>query len=106
MDKLKKTNDAELREGRAPADKTGGPAFPQPSATTREADREGMTLLDHFAGEVFPAVYRELTTWPLKEREEIQEHMGVDSGEDVAAEASYRLAEAMIRAKQRRERRS
>ena len=94
--------------------KTGGPAFPRPVSETEghkeglliEFAHEGMTLLDHFAGEALPAVYRAAYSWPEAEVEAVKQVMGAATGEDVVAEASYRIGAAMIRAKQRRERRS
>ena len=68
------------------------PAFPRAATEYDTWGHSGMTLRDYFAGQVAPAVLTRL--WQNMERD----RLWVDSYE-VAAKASYEMADAMLAAR-------
>ena len=69
----------------------GGPAFPQACAC-QQNNMGGMTLLDYFAAQMVGAAYSSL--WTLESSEMS------DSWRDELAQEAYKMAAAMIRARE------
>ena len=70
---------------------TGGPAFPrQPGGDT------GMTLRDYFAAKALPEIMRE---WDM-ERRGVDGEGCFDEHVPLMAEESYRMADAMLKARE------
>ncbi len=64
---------------------TGGPAFPQTSASANTTDWCGMTLRDYFAAKAMEAILSD---------------PNYSSPDDKLAEASYWIADAMLKARE------
>lgn len=74
--------------------KDGGPAFPS-HGSMGEVTHEGMTLRDYFAAKVAPALYSELCAgWRANE------FPVDDSWADGLALDAYRIADAMLAARE------
>ena len=67
---------------------TGGPAFPTVEENHYSAGGEGMSLRDYFAAKVAGAVWANLD-------------MPVDYAADFTAEAAYRIADAMLKEREK-----
>jgi len=79
--------------------KDGGPAFPTENAmqTGPSSYRyEGMTMRDYFASKAMPEIMRE---WDLERREPGGEGC-FDAHVTLMAEESYRMADAMLKARE------
>lgn len=70
---------------------TGGTAFPLPLGSETVEGQEGMTLRDYFAAKLMPAVIGSLNA-PVTGEE-------YPGDFDHYAECSYRMADAMLRAR-------
>jgi hypothetical protein len=105
----------------------GGPAFPQPIATTDAGNRDfseefgwgGMTLRDYFAGQVLPACYAAYLADSVKLIETLAKQQGIKPEQAVefmksqemeelnqvlatnTATAAYALADAMVIARKK-----
>src|SRR5690554_1572825 len=78
-----------VKEGEEMSNNTGGPAFPESGARGMAAGGEGMSLRDYFAAKAVSAVWNRLSDMPL------------DYAADFTAEAAYKIADAMLKEREK-----